>query len=148
MSFESKAAAFKEIFNKPTNAGYALTLAWSLSEAVVNGLVSDTFNMDADDPKTELFEDIPFWKKLQFLKDFDVITEDERKALESFSKRRNKLFHSEGDKVLDFVMNTGETQEFLKHSTETITLILAIIQRKYGTKAIHLPTMDKEANPR
>lgn len=69
--------------------------AWCTSEFYLNQLFTKQFGKWFDYPDAKILVDMPFSKKLDYLKDMEIISKEEFKTIRNFQQFRNKLFHKD-----------------------------------------------------
>lgn len=75
-----------------------MILAWQSVEDLVGQMMYQEFELiplggPVEDPRIEMLRDIPFWKKLDFLRIMGRFSSSDIAAIRKFSEERNKLFH-------------------------------------------------------
>ena len=75
-----------------------IILAWQSVEDLVGQMTYQEFELlplgpPVEDPRIEMLSEIPFWKKLEFLKIMGRFSNKDVAVIRKFSEERNKLFH-------------------------------------------------------
>jgi hypothetical protein len=99
-------------------------LAWSEVEFHINQIRAKESGLFHEDKKAKILLELPFGKKLEFLKKRGVLYQDEYDTIKKFQKRRNKLFH--GKEPLFVTLNDTEKDEIMDNAVEAAQLALDI----------------------
>lgn len=85
------------IFRRTRRFSDLILLAWSEVEFNIDQLVARQYGLFADfahfDKKTRFLLDTSFQRKLEFLRDCQVINNEEVSVIKEFQEFRNRLFH-------------------------------------------------------
>lgn len=86
---------------------------WSLVEIGVDECVAYLFGYSSSDEEAEILNEIPFRRKLVYLKDWGVLSKDDYDAIRNLQERRNKIVHSEGwqAKSADYRQIAGDARK-------------------------------------
>jgi hypothetical protein len=114
-------------FLKRTRQFYKLLFyAWSEVEFNTDQAVTGQFGISYVDEKAKLLTDWPFGRKLDFLKELKVLTQDEYSKVRAFQERRNKISHRDGLEILH-TMTEGEKDELMKQAVEAAQICLNMV---------------------
>lgn len=106
-------SAIRELRNKRKFAELIL-FAWSIIEYDIDDILTHTFGLSAADERAELLLDLPFGRKLEFLKKMKVITATEFSKIHAFQSSRNALVHHQGKDILRLLITEKEESERYK----------------------------------
>jgi len=99
-------------------------LNWSTVEIAIDNCVSYQFGHESTDDEVEILYDISFGRKLGFLKDRGILTNEEFKSIQDLQRRRNKIVHREG-----WVSETGEYRTLAEDSRRAATVAALALDR-------------------
>ena len=112
---------------------------WALVEAVVDHLGANEFSVGRGDDRARLLNDIPFWRKLAFLKKRGIFDSAEYKTIRSFEELRNKMFHRMGASIADFDRRTK--RKVVKICTDASEAAMDVLIQK-GNLTIQVTASD------
>jgi len=84
-----------EFFRKKGQFGDAILIAWVTCEFFMNQVFTRQFGLFSNEPHAQILVKMHFSRKLEYLRKFEIISNEEFKIVKSFSEFRNKLFHGE-----------------------------------------------------
>jgi hypothetical protein len=99
-------------------------LAWSEVEFHIDQIIAKEFGLYYDDKKAKIILELPFGKKLEFLKKQRVIYQEEYFILKAFQESRNKLFHGKGP--LFVILSEMEKDALMDSAVEAAHIALDV----------------------
>jgi hypothetical protein len=91
--------------------GDFLLMAWAFVESQIDQAITDEFKLEPDDPRTKIFTDISFFRKVEFLKGTRFLNPGQYQAINRFRKLRNNLFHNSGRPFTSYVVEEAKKVE-------------------------------------
>ena len=91
-----------EFFRSKGQFGDTILLAWVTCEFFMNQLFTKQFDLYSDDPRAKILVKMSFYKKLEYLKKFKIVSEEEFKTVREVLEFRNQLFHGNNPEYLSW----------------------------------------------
>jgi hypothetical protein len=110
-----------------------ILLAWGEIEFHIDQIVAKEFGLYYDDKKARILLELPFGKKLEFLKKQGVICNEEYEVINKFQQKRNKLFHGREDPFF-LTLGDKERNALMNNAVEAAQLALDIGLGCHGKK--------------
>ena len=123
-----------------------LLFAWSEVEYFVDTLVLwdflarevKIFRQNSDDARTPILTELPFWRKVSFLRKRDIITRKEVLTVQTFQKARNRMFHRRGKDVLNVMFIGEESSKIMSNSIATVQALYSATRRYIWKKRLRI----------
>ncbi len=107
-----KGEGWLEYFYRKNKVAEVILLGWSITEFDLNQLVTKQFKLFYDDKKAKILTDMTFNRKLEFLKEQQVLNTSQYKRVKEFQEMRNKLYH--GKQKFWFTQPFVEQQKMMR----------------------------------
>lgn len=91
-----------EFFRSKGQFGDTILLAWVTCEFFMNQLFTKQFDMYFDYPEAKILVKMSFYKKLEYLRKFEIVSEEEFKIVREVLEFRNQLFHGNNPEYLSW----------------------------------------------
>lgn len=102
--------------------------AWSNIEYDVDMLFTNEFDLTLDDDKAKILLRMNFLTKLDFLKENQLVTNDEYQAIRSFDEFRNQMFHRDGWVYVH--LNPTEREDAMNTAVEVVRMLDEAVNRR------------------
>lgn len=89
-----------------------ILFAWSIIEYDIDEILTNTFGLNLSDERAELLLDLPFGRKLAFLKKMKMISASEFSKINAFKSSRNDLVHHQGKDILKVLFEEEESERY------------------------------------
>ena len=122
--------SLEEYYKRTGMVGDLALYEWASVELAVDILVAGEFALKPGDERTMLFDNIPFGRKLDFLKKRGVVNEAELNKIRPFQELRNRLFHKKGLRTFMFHYDRQTKREIIRTCTDAYEAAWDVLMRR------------------
>jgi hypothetical protein len=115
-------------FRRKNRFADVMLTAWSNIEYSVDMLFTNEFGLSLDDDKAKILLRMNFLTKLDFLKDYHLVTDTEYQAIRSFDRFRNQVFHRDGWVYVH--LSATERDNAMDTAVEVVGMLTNAIKRR------------------
>ncbi len=111
-----------EYFRRTGRFSDLILLAWSQIEFNIDQLLVRQFGLFVQDKKAKILLDLSFQRKIDFLRENEILTKDEYSVVKEFQEYRNRLFH--GKEWFHFGLSKEEQDKIIDNAIRAAQLTL------------------------
>ncbi len=117
-----------------------MMLDWGEIEFNIDHILVQEFGLQYDDKKARILLELPFGKKIDFLREIGLIAENESQIIKKFAVHRNHLFHGKNpfrrENPFYMTLNESEKDEIMDNAMHATQIVFGIGMRSWGMRSI------------